>query len=169
MQEGVNEHPSLPAAVRHQRLKLYGVVGDGVVALAQTQRLSVEHALHLEHELPRRPQARQVGDPRRCSPSLRPPGQMSNDVSDSGDIGGERLGLEVEDQLTLGQERPTTSRGSVVPLGGGESQLPDAGRCGTEQFLIKSVNVFCWFHMNIDIAQYLSHVGISSLSINILF
>ena len=40
VEEGVHQGPSLPAAVRGKRLKVDGEVGDGVVALTETQQLS---------------------------------------------------------------------------------------------------------------------------------
>ena len=56
--------------------------------------------------------------------TLRPPGQLGDEIGHPGDVGGERLGLEVKYELALGQERPTTSRGPIIPLRG-------AARTGT--------------------------------------
>ena len=40
VEEGIHQGPSLPAAVRCQRLEVYGVVSNSVVPLAETQQLS---------------------------------------------------------------------------------------------------------------------------------
>ena len=61
----------------------------------------VEHALHLRHELPRRSQAQPVGVPRRCPPASRSPGQLGDDVRHTRGVGGEGLGLKLEDELAL--------------------------------------------------------------------
>ena len=133
VQEGIHQGPPLPAAVRRQGLEIDGEIRHGVMPLAETQQLPaslqagvrvVEHPLHLSHKLPRGAQARQVGAPHGGGPVLRPAGQLGDEVGHPRDVSGERLGLEAENQLALGQERPTTSGRPVVPLRGGESRLP---------------------------------------------
>ena len=142
VEEGVHQGTSLPAAVGSQFLEIYGEIRHCVLALAETQQLStglqaggraVKHALHLHHELPRRSQAPPVGVPLRRPPASRSPGQLGDDVRYTRGVGGEGLGLKVEDELTLRQERSTTSRRPVVPLRGRESRLPDPGHHRTVQ------------------------------------
>ena len=89
-EEGVHQGLSLPAAVDGQGLEIDGEI-------------------------------RHCSGPGGDAAALdRPPDrwQLGDDVRDTGGVGGEGLGLEVEDQLTLCQERSTTSRGPVVPLRG---------------------------------------------------
>ena len=105
---------------------------------------AVKHSLHLRHELSGRTQARQVGAPCRGGPALRPLGQLGNEVGNPSDVSGERLGLEVEDELTLGQKRPTTSRGSVLPLRGGESWLPVPGVGRTGALRAAEMELAAW-------------------------
>ena len=110
MQEGVHQRPPLPAAVRRQGLEVDGEIRHGVLPLAEAQQLptslqadgrAVEHPLHLSHKLPQGPQARQVGAPHGGGPVPRLAGQLGDDVGHPSDVSGERLGLEVENQLAL--------------------------------------------------------------------
>ena len=68
-----------------------------------------EHELHLRHELPGSLQTRQVRVPRLRPPLPRLPAQLGDDVSD---VVGERLRLEVKDQLTPGSRTLGTLRGT---------------------------------------------------------
>ena len=43
--------------------------------------------------------------------------QLGDDICHSRHIGGKGLGLEAENELTLGEEAPTLTGGSIVPLG----------------------------------------------------
>ena len=124
VEKSVDEGSPLPAAVSRHGLELNGVVGDGVAPLSQPQYLPTRimsgrgpiedsSCINLLEGL----DTGEISTPSGSSPLLGFASQLGDDVRHPGCVCGKRTGLDAENELTLRQEAPALSRGSIIRLG----------------------------------------------------